>query len=169
MPAAKDILAATLDSNAAVADTFKQHFSDTRADTKTTILNALRQSYPTHHVTEAGDHNLSFVEFAEAGKATLVLDSAPEAFNATRAWKPVGEGVEKRAHPGKLEDEYRFARFQYIWEGHEFLLYYVAWETAFGGLQRMCKWTPGGNNVPFSFCSRTKTWCPASCFFMLTS
>jgi transitional endoplasmic reticulum ATPase len=110
MPATKSILSATKANNNAVFSAFKIHCAAPRVDTKTTALTLIRNDYPDYHVTEVEERTASLFEFAIAGHAELNLDVEDESFNATREWEPVGEGIEKTNHPGKLKDEYRFAR-----------------------------------------------------------
>ncbi|KAF2177712.1 P-loop containing nucleoside triphosphate hydrolase protein [Zopfia rhizophila CBS 207.26] len=128
MGAAKNILSSTQESGKTVFEDFKQHCLGTRVDTRTTSLNIIRKAYPDYHVTEVDESRVSLIEYAEAGKAIAILDVEGEAFNATRWWRPVGERIEKKLHPGKLDDDFRFARFQYIWEGKEFVVYLVRWK-----------------------------------------
>lgn len=110
MPASRSILAATQANNIDVFSAFKSHTEAPRIDTKTTALTLIRNAYPDYHVTEVEEKKVSLYEFATAGKAELVLDCEDEAFNATREWHAVGEGIEKKTHPGKLSDQFRFAR-----------------------------------------------------------
>ncbi|KAF2786144.1 P-loop containing nucleoside triphosphate hydrolase protein [Melanomma pulvis-pyrius CBS 109.77] len=137
MPAAKDILSATSAASEGVFGTFEQHCNGLRIDTKTTALCRIKGYYPDYHVTEASEYRVALFDYATANKAELTLDSASESFNATRRWSSVGERIEKKLHPGKLDDDYRFARFQYIWEGHEFLVYFIAWKDMLDSPQRM--------------------------------
>jgi transitional endoplasmic reticulum ATPase len=127
MPAAKSILAATHTESADVFSAFRSHTLAPRTDTKTVLLNLIRTTYPDHHVTEVNERKVSLHEFAASGKASSILDADDEAFNATRDWHAVGEGIEKKTHPGALKDEYRFARFQYIWSDKEYLVYFATW------------------------------------------
>ncbi|KAF2006589.1 proteasome-activating nucleotidase [Amniculicola lignicola CBS 123094] len=128
MAAKKDVLSTTMDNSTVVFQALKSHTSHPRTDTKTSILTIIRNAYPDLHITEAEQSRISLFEYANAGKATRHLDSEFESFNATRKWKSVGERVEKKLNPGRLTDEYRFARFRYEWEGHEFLIYYVTFK-----------------------------------------
>ncbi|KAJ4345124.1 hypothetical protein N0V95_005896 [Ascochyta clinopodiicola] len=128
MPAARSTLAATQDQSAYIFSNFEAHCDAKRVDTKTTTLSLLRNAYKDYHITEVDAKRASLFEFAATGKALLVLDSEDEHFNATRDWHAVGDGIEKRMHPGKLTDDFRFARFQYIWDDKEFLVYYVTWQ-----------------------------------------
>ncbi|KAL6708813.1 hypothetical protein ACN47E_002220 [Coniothyrium glycines] len=113
--------------SAAVFDAFKTHNDAPRVETKTTVFKLIREAYPDHHVTEVDEKRCSLFEYASAGKATLLLDEDGEEFIATREWRPVGEGVEKKMHSGKLRDDFRFARFLYTWQSESFIVYYVAW------------------------------------------
>ncbi|KAJ4366256.1 hypothetical protein N0V83_007892 [Neocucurbitaria cava] len=132
MPSTKTLLTATQPNSAAVFDAFKLHCDAPRVETRTTILTQLRSAYPDHHVTEAEERRVSLFEFAAAtDKAVLNFDDEGEGFQATRDWRAVGEGIEKKVHPGRLRDEFRFARFQYIWEDNEYLIYYVQWQDMF--------------------------------------
>ena len=110
MPAAKSILIATQECSASVFNNFKSHSDAQRIDTKTTTLTLLRNAYTDYHVTEVEAKHVSLFEFAATDKALLIFDSEDENFNATRDWRTVGEGIEKKMHPGKLTDSFRFAR-----------------------------------------------------------
>jgi transitional endoplasmic reticulum ATPase len=110
MPAARTLLSSTQANSAAIFNDFKSHCDAPRVDTQTHALTLLRNAYPDYHVTEVEKKKVSLFEFADADKATLIFDAEDEAFNATREWRAVGEGVEKKMHPGKLTDNFRFAR-----------------------------------------------------------
>lgn len=137
MPAARDILAATLDANKSILSNFETHTNGHRVETKDVCLRLIRQTYPDYHVTEVAENRVSLFEYADAGKANLALDSDEDSFHATRRWSSVGERIEKKLHPGKLNDDFRFARFQYIWEGKEFLIYFIVWKDMLESQQRM--------------------------------
>src|SRR5262245_19656443 len=102
MPAAKDLVAATNLNDKEVFEKFSQHASGTRIDTKSTALNIIRNAFPDHHVTEVDEKVCALADFAAAGKATLTYDNGESTFNMARTWKPVGTGIEKKMHPGKL-------------------------------------------------------------------
>ncbi|KAF2017572.1 proteasome-activating nucleotidase, partial [Aaosphaeria arxii CBS 175.79] len=137
MPAARDIFAATAEAAQEAIRLYKQHYSGQILDTRSVLLDILRDNFPTYHVTEVDQSTASLLEFASAGKATANLDSSSENFAAARQWKPVGERVEKKLHPGKLTDDFRFARFQYIWEGKEYLVYHGAWKELYLGSEHV--------------------------------
>ncbi|KAF2024191.1 P-loop containing nucleoside triphosphate hydrolase protein [Setomelanomma holmii] len=128
MPATMTLLSATQANSAAVFSTFKTHTEAPRIDTKTTAVTLIRNAYPGYHVTEVEEKKVALFDFADAGKAELVHDAEDDDFNATRTWRSVGDGVEKKVNPGMLVDEWRFARFQYMWADKEYLVYYITWQ-----------------------------------------
>lgn len=110
MPAARSPLAATHEQSASIFSDFKAHCGGQRVDTRTVTLNLLRNGYKDYHVTEVEAKKIALFDFASSGKALLNLDCDDEQFSATRGWRAVGEGIEKKMHPGKLTDDFRFAR-----------------------------------------------------------
>jgi transitional endoplasmic reticulum ATPase len=159
MPAAKDMLSATLEHSNHVFETFKQHCRGSRIDTKTTALSLLKDTYPSYHVTEANEQSVALFDYAAAEKAILTLDSDSESFNASRRWHSVGERIEKKQHPGRLDDDYRFARFQYIWEHHEFLVYFLVYRDMLDTQQRIFyilhPRAPNSSNIVEGHCTET--------------
>jgi AAA+ superfamily predicted ATPase len=128
MSPSQDLLIATFQKNGDVLSAFEAHASCSRVETATQCLTLLRKTYPDYHITEVSESHVSLFEYAETGKATLTLDTDTDSFNATRKWKSVGERIEKKLHPGRLEDEYRLCRFKYEMEGEQFLVYYFVWK-----------------------------------------
>lgn len=110
MPAARSTLTATQEHSSSIFSGFKSHCNAKRVDTRTTTLTLLRNAYEDYYVTEVEAKQISLFEFAAADKALLSFDFEDEYFNATRTWRAVGEGIEKKMHPGKLTDDFRFAR-----------------------------------------------------------
>lgn len=110
MPAARSTLAATHEHSATIFSDFKSHCDGKRTDTKTTILTLLRSAYEDYHVTEVEAKKIALFEYAATNKALLNLDSDDEQFNATRDWHAIGQGIEKKMHPGSVSDDFRFAR-----------------------------------------------------------
>jgi transitional endoplasmic reticulum ATPase len=131
MSAAGSILAATQTETADVLSAFRSHTKAARTETKTTLLDVIRNAHPDYHVTEVTEKKVSLHEYAASGKASSMVDAEDESFYATRDWHPVGEGIEKKTHPGRLDDDYRYARFQYIWADKEYLVYYATWHDTF--------------------------------------
>jgi len=110
MPAARTTLSSTSSTNNDVYLNFEEHCRGERVETRNKLLSLLRGCYADFHVTEVDEAKVSLFDFADADKATLELDAEDEKFKAVRKWGPVGEGVQKKMHPGHLMDDYRFAR-----------------------------------------------------------
>ena len=111
MPAARTTLSSTSSTNNAVYINFEEHCRGERVETRNKLLSLLRSCYADFHVTEVDEAKVSLFDFADADKATLELDAEDEKFKAARKWGSVGEGVQKKMHPGHLMDDYRFARY----------------------------------------------------------
>jgi len=119
------------DPHAAIRAGFYTHCSAARTETKIQLFDLIRNAYPHHHITSISAKQANLIEFAKAGKASFAYDHADGAFTASRVWHAVGDGVEKKLHPGALADKHRFVRFTYLWEGKEFLVYRVTWNDPF--------------------------------------
>ena len=89
-----------------------------------TILTSLRQSYPEHTVTVAPS-SVGLREYAKAGKAQLVLNNDDEKYVSLRRY----EAADRRsgAESGTIDDDVKFGRYDYTWEGNSFLVYYADW------------------------------------------
>lgn len=166
MPAARDLLSATADHGHSVYNSFKEHTNGSRTDTRNTITTLLRQDYPDYHVTEVNECRISLFDYAEANKATVIFDHSEESFHSTRRWQSVGERIEKKLHPGKLADEFRFARFQYIWEDKEYIVYYASWLDPFKAPEKvffiLYPRTAHGANITSGHCLETDALCIAA-------
>ena len=132
MSPAQDLLTKTAEANRNVLRMFDSHDGHAcakRVETASQILYNLRIRYnDDYHITEVSEARVNLSEYAATGKATLTLDTENSTFNATRKWNSVGEGIEKKLHPGKLDDDYRMARFKLEFEEKEFLVYYFVWK-----------------------------------------
>jgi transitional endoplasmic reticulum ATPase len=102
--------AATASSSDGVFGAFQSHTNAPRIETRTMVLNMIRMYYRDFHVTEVDERKVSLFEYAGADKAKLVHDGDDEFFMSTKGWRAVGEGIEKKTHPGKLQDDFRYAR-----------------------------------------------------------
>ncbi|KAF2450896.1 P-loop containing nucleoside triphosphate hydrolase protein [Karstenula rhodostoma CBS 690.94] len=143
-----------------VFDAFSEHAGQQRVETKQRVLNIIRKQYPQHHVTVVDAGGCSLLEFAAAGKATASHEADDETFNATRQWKPVGTGIEKKTHPGTLQDDFHFARFSYEWDDNKFLLFHLVYQDPFQPPTRCfyilhARTTNGDDNVDDGHCAET--------------
>lgn len=132
-----NLFSATADTNKSLISAFHKHSNGSRTDTRNFLFTLFKETFPTYHVTEAVAHSISLIEFASAGKASVVHDTEEVSFKATRTWHPVGDRLERKLHPGRLVDDYRFVRILYTFEGREYLVYYVVWEEPFKSPARM--------------------------------
>ncbi|KAH8723265.1 proteasome-activating nucleotidase [Phaeosphaeriaceae sp. PMI808] len=157
MAAPESIFAATSTARDYMTDKFSYHTSASRLDTRTRLLNHFRTGYRQFHVTEVDQRKVSLYEFAAAGKAELVEDPDDKHVQATRTWVPVGEGLEKKVHPGMLKDEPRFTRFQYIWNSNEYLVYYTTWHDPFKPADKIfyILHQRGASNITNNHCAET--------------
>ncbi|KAF2677023.1 proteasome-activating nucleotidase [Lentithecium fluviatile CBS 122367] len=130
-------LGTTQSNDKDVFTSFRAHANGQRIETKSTALNIIRTAYPSHHVTEVEAQRCDLFNYAAAGKAILTLDGDQDNFDTTRTWKPVGNGIEKKLSPGRLDDDFRFARFHYQWEDKEYLVYHVVFRDPFSSETRL--------------------------------
>ena len=107
---------------------WQNHNSAPRTDTLLSILNSLRQSYP-HHVVTISPHNIGLIPFSEAKNAESVLDESDESFVALRKYHP----ADRRSgiHVGELRDDVNVGKYDYSWNGHNFIVYYTEWKEDF--------------------------------------
>lgn len=110
MPAARSTLVATQEQNASVFSDFLSHRDAKSTDTRAITLDLLRKTYEDYHVTEVDAYKIALFDYASSGNALIHFDSKDEQFHATRGWHAVGDDTEKKGHPGKLTDDFRFAR-----------------------------------------------------------
>jgi hypothetical protein len=94
-----------------VFNAFAQHCHGNRTETGTFLLSNIRQSHQSDHVTEVSEGQVSLIEFAEAGLATAV---PIQPSYATREWC---------TDEKKIEDHFRYVRYQYTWDSKEYIVY----------------------------------------------
>jgi transitional endoplasmic reticulum ATPase len=111
MATSTNLLAATEENRRQADDRFMSHCSSARVDSNVATLSLIRSAYGDYHVTEVDAREVALLEYAAADNAAVVFDGEDTSFHAMRTWHPVGEGVAKKMHPGKLDDAFRFARY----------------------------------------------------------
>ncbi|KAI0971204.1 ATPase [Xylaria arbuscula] len=107
-----------------------QHSSGTRVNTDTVIAQSLAAQYPDLHLTIAPPTGgLSLVAYAQAGHATckaVVADGKKDGVFAPVVWTdylPPARRLD--GDLGALRATLRFAKFEYGWRGHDFIVYVV--------------------------------------------
>lgn len=103
-------------------------FSRSNIQNNVVILETLRRLYPQHTVTQT-TKDTGLLDFAKAGKATAVLDTASD-FYASLTWETPRDwevGKEPR-----LEHEVELGRYIYGWNGYEFQVFVLQyWESLY--------------------------------------
>ncbi|KAL9120154.1 MAG: hypothetical protein Q9187_003289 [Circinaria calcarea] len=98
---------------------YREMYSGKSSDLDLQITAALRRQYPSHVLTVTLEGNCNLLAFAGAGHATAFLDDATEPVVRWRGY--VGNAV--RGQPGQVGQQIRFAKYHYIWESVEFIVY----------------------------------------------
>jgi len=100
----------------------------------TTILRAMN---PTMVVTTVPSYSVNFRAYAAAGFATCERDTATDSFMSWRGFNPISAG----SRTSSLAEAVSFAKYNYVWGEHLFILYVVR------NLQYVLTQRRGGENV----------------------
>lgn len=108
------------------AEHFFQHSQGKRVDTDTVITEALRRQYPELKLTVIPIESCNLLEYAATGhaEATPLEEAGTDPAFAALKWRyyfPPGRRLD--GGKGILADEPKFAKFQYRWKDHDFILY----------------------------------------------
>lgn len=98
---------------------YKEMYSGRSIDLDIQITTSLRRQYPSHVLTVVPVGNCNVLAFASAGHATAFLDDTTEPAVRWRGF--IGNPV--RGQPGQVGQAIRFAKYHYIWESVEFIVY----------------------------------------------
>ena len=105
-----------------VWDEWKEHNGQKRNETPLLILSSLREAYQEHHVTVTSvDAGLN--QFAKSGNAQAILDDDAEQHYLLRTY--ASEGRRSRIDAGQMEDQVKFGKYLYSWNGHQFIVYFT--------------------------------------------
>ncbi|KAI0908819.1 ATPase [Ustulina deusta] len=100
-----------------------EHSSAKRINTDTVVARSLAAQYPGLHLTIAPPTNgLSLVGYAATGHARCTAVPADAAFTWTE-YVPPPRRID--GDPGALRERLVFAKFEYGWRGHDFVVYVV--------------------------------------------
>ena len=110
-----------------ISTDYKSFYSNKSADLDIQLTDALRRQYPSHTLTIILESNCPLLAFAASGRATASIDNKTEPFISYRTF--VRGGL--RGQPGRLADTSRFAKYNYGWEGGEFIVYRVHYGYSF--------------------------------------
>jgi transitional endoplasmic reticulum ATPase len=105
------------------------------------IVTALRKEHPELILTTVPGRNVNLLEFAAAGFATAKLDTENEPVVRLRGYiAPPPNGGQ-----GFLADGIMFAKYHYVWNREDFILYYV--QTPYGMFQFILKEPRKGETI----------------------
>lgn len=104
------------------------HTSDSRTETETTLLNALKEAFPDHHVTRTNASKCDVLGYAAAGFATATRcgDAGYDATRVYRAPQSRLDGV-----TGQLEDVCNFGKWQYKFGDSDLIIYEMTYQDQF--------------------------------------
>ncbi|KAL8687242.1 MAG: hypothetical protein Q9218_006531, partial [Villophora microphyllina] len=125
-------------SEAEVFHDVQKHYSDNRSSTDLTITLSLRFRYPDHTTTVTPD-TTGIIEFARAGQAEAVLDTATDAYHLWRMHQPVTDRSKKE---GTMHDSVSFGRYDYKWQGNDFIVYIASFSQDYSTIKNayiLCK------------------------------
>ena len=97
---------------------YKDLFPGKSIDLDIMITTSLRRQYPKHTLTIVPTSNVNILGFAFAGHATAIPDET-EPTVSSRGFIP---GY-FRGQPGQVGQAVRYAKYHYLWEGVEFIVY----------------------------------------------
>jgi transitional endoplasmic reticulum ATPase len=95
------------------------------------VLEFLRDAYPECHTTMVDKMMWHFKAFAAAGFAKCQVDKENDVYNAVRAYRKA-PGPRLGQEAGSIVDAVKYARWNYVWEGHEYMIYEIEYETMNG-------------------------------------
>jgi DNA polymerase III delta prime subunit len=113
---------------------WKEHTSAQREETDFATQYLLSKAYPEYHVVRTSPKMSDLLAFAKAGHATAnqVFEDIQDAARVYRAPASRIEG-----QTGKVENVTAFGRWDYVWEGVEFIIYEMAYIDRFATVQRV--------------------------------
>lgn len=106
----------------AVYDIYCAHNSGLRIHTDTTIQAALHSQHPSCNLTATKS---DLIQYANAGHATATLNEDFHPTLRSSVFEPAGRKPLDGSAPGKVTHAILFARYDYVWQGHRFLVFVV--------------------------------------------
>ena len=101
---------------------YYESYSGKSVDLNVQFTTALRRQYPLHVLDVIAPAGADLLAYAAIGKATAVLDDKTEEVIHIRGY--MSSGV--RGKPGQLTDYISFAKYNYVWDGAEFIVYVLS-------------------------------------------
>ena len=101
---------------------YYESYSAKAVDLNVQFTTALRRQYPAYVLDVISPASADLLAYAATGKATAVLDDKTEEVIHVRGY--MGSGV--RGKPGRLTDYISYAKYDYVWDGAEFIVYVLS-------------------------------------------
>ena len=120
---------ATNIANLGVYEDFQRQNSRPQSSVEFAILTSLRNRYPEFTVTLTPQHT-GLLTFAKDGQASAKLDTESDAYIASRIHCPNSDRTANES--GVTSDRVLFGRYDYQWNGHDFIVYEASWPDGFG-------------------------------------
>jgi transitional endoplasmic reticulum ATPase len=118
-------------NNEEIYPAFRRHQSGRRISTELAVLEFLRDAYPDCHTTLVDRIMWDYKGFAAAGFAKCDIDKENDVYNAARAYRKA-PGPRLGQEAGSLVDTIKYARWNYVWKGNEYMIYEIEYETMAG-------------------------------------
>ena len=110
---------------------WRDHTSAVRLETDSYVQELLREAYPDFCITRTSPSKCDLLGYAEAGYATAIRKIEDgSCYDATRVYRLPPSRLDETT-PGKLEDVVNFGRWEYQWDGSDFVVYEVLYVNRF--------------------------------------
>lgn len=127
-------MAATHGSHEQALAAWAQHISANRIEPEYFAQTLLSKAYPSYHVTRTSPTTCDLLGYAKAGNATATLVIHRD-HDASRVYRAPPSRIE--GETGKLEDAVSFGRWDYVWDGHGFIVYELAYIDRFARVVKL--------------------------------
>lgn len=115
------VITATPEASNNVYGDYERHSSAKRNSTTLVLSAAIRAHHPDLTLTVVPTGGCSLIRFAQAGHAQARLDTSHHGYSFLRSY--YGPPDQFRGAQGALVDEVIFAKYDYYWDEHEFVVY----------------------------------------------
>ncbi|MCJ1354828.1 MAG: hypothetical protein MMC33_004818 [Icmadophila ericetorum] len=99
---------------------YESHSSNTRLSTIVTLAASLREHHPGTVLSIVNTSSCDLASFAQGGHATISLDTSKDPISEQRFFKATSS---RTAAEGVLKSAHAMAKYDYLWEGHNFIVY----------------------------------------------
>lgn len=101
---------------------YESHSNLGRQSTYVVLGASLREHHPDTVMTIVSAYSCNLASFAKHGLATISLDTSKDPLVDRRSFHATSS---RTTGEGKLKSAYGIAKYDYLWEGHNFIVYYA--------------------------------------------